>query len=212
MYVEDLKPLHVQQWLDQKRKKSEKRVWSNGHCRGVITALKGGFNWAVRMEMISKNPLLGLEKPAPSSRERFLTGKEFDALLAAVKSAAFKCLLQMTWYTGARPQEIARLEARHVRGDHAVFPKDESKGKERERVIFLVPEAQAIIKKAIEKYPTGPLFRNTRGAAWTKNAISQTFGRLEEELGEQFCLYTIRHSYAHHALTEAKLAPEIVAR
>ena len=50
----------------------------------------------------------------------------------------------------------------------AVFPPSESKGKKHHRVLFLNDAALAIVKRRCEQYPTGMLFRNSCGNAWTK--------------------------------------------
>jgi integrase len=199
-----LKPFHVQAWLDKKK-------WASGHKRGVVTALKGAFNWAVKMELLTRNPILGLSKPAAGRREEFLTKTEFETVLAKVKDQEFRDVLRFMWFTGARPQELVKIEARHVRAGHVVFAREESKGKLRERVVFLVPEAQEIADRLAEKVKVGPIFRNRRGKPWTANNFACRFQRLEEKIGTQHCMYKIRHGYAHYALTEAKLPPEVVA-
>lgn len=202
--VDTIKPIHVQTWLDTK-------TWSSGHKRGCVTALKGAFNWAVRMEMLEKNPIRGLEKPEAGRREEFLTKAEFDTVLSYFKDQEFRDVLQFMWFTGARPQELVKIEARHVREGHIVFPRKEAKGKKRERIVFLVPEAQEIVDRRAKRYPSGPIFLNKRGRAWKPGNFANRFQRLEKKLGVQHCMYKIRHGFAHHALTEAKLPPEVVA-
>lgn len=201
---EILKPIHVQSWLDSKK-------WSSGHKRGCVTALKGAFNWAVKMELLERSPIRGLEKPAAGKREEFLTKSEFEEVLSHFKDQEFCDVLRFMWFTGARPQELVKIEARHVKPGHVLFPRLESKGKKRERIVFLVPEAQEIVDRLAAKNREGPIFRNRRGGPWKANNFACRFQRLEEKLGVQHCMYKIRHGFAHYALTEAKLAPEVVA-
>lgn len=199
-----LRTIHVQTWLDGKK-------WSAGHKRGCITAMKRAFNWAVKMDLLTKSPIRGLEKPDAGRREEFLTKAEFESVLAYFKDQEFRDVLIFMWFTGARPQELVKIEARHVRPGHVVFRRLESKGQKRERIVFLVPEAQEIVDRLASKRPTGPLFLNRRGRPWRAHNFASRFQRLEKKIGVQHCMYKIRHGFAHHALTEAKLPPEVVA-
>ncbi|HVT88220.1 MAG TPA: hypothetical protein VHD56_05160 [Tepidisphaeraceae bacterium] len=48
--VQQLKPFHVQQWVDSKN-------WNEGMKRGAIIAIQRVFNWAVRLGYIEKSPI-----------------------------------------------------------------------------------------------------------------------------------------------------------
>ena len=51
-----VKPYHVQQWVDGNS------TWKTGK-RGAIIAVQRAFNWAVRMGLVTANPVRMLEKP-----------------------------------------------------------------------------------------------------------------------------------------------------
>ena len=36
-------------------------------------------------------------------------------------------------------------------------------------------------------------------------AFNNRFGRLKKKIGKKLCMYALRHSYAHHALTKGKV-------
>lgn len=64
--VDELKPFHVQEWID-------KKSCSSGHKRGCVTAVLRVMNWAQRMGHIDRNPIAGFEKQVaarPSSQMR----------------------------------------------------------------------------------------------------------------------------------------------
>ena len=106
--------------------------------------------------------------------------------------------------TGARPQEMRRMEARHYESAFVrlVLLREESKGKKRRRVVYLDGIACEIVERLIACHPRGPVFRNSRGQPWTADALSARFRRLRKKLSmPKLCAYTLRHSYAHWQLT-----------
>jgi hypothetical protein len=47
-----------------------------------------------------------------------------------------------------------------------------------DRLVYLTPAMLELTRKLMELYPTGPLFRNSRGKPWTRNAIRCRFRNL----------------------------------
>lgn len=201
-----LRPHHVQAWADAGAARSN----STRHAR--IRSVQRAMSWAVQQGLIAENPVARMKKPAPGRREAFLSPADFDRILTHVTDDAFRDVLIVAWETGARPQEITRVEARHVEADRSrwVFPQDEAKGKRRPRVIYLTAAAEEITLRRMQLHPEGPLFRNTAGRPWVKDALVCRFGRLKKELGQRFCLYHFRHSFATRKLREG-LDPLTVA-
>ena len=107
------------------------------------------------------------------------------------------------WETGARPQELTRVEVRHVDLANArwVFPPNEAKVKTRHRIIYLNTEAMRLTREALERVTKGPLFRNRAGRPWKACAVNCQFTRLQERIGRRLCLYVFRHSFATRMLT-----------
>ena len=57
-------------------------------------------------------------------------------------------------------------------------------------------------RRLMERYPSGPLFRNSRGKPWTRNAIRCRFRNLRAKLPhlKGVVSYTYRHSFVTDAL------------
>ncbi|MCY2993358.1 MAG: tyrosine-type recombinase/integrase [Planctomycetota bacterium] len=204
--ISELKPFHVQQWAEGKT------TWNATTQRGAITALVRGMNWAMKMGHIDRNPLAGIEKPEASKRETLISEGEFNGMLEHVNQQ-FRDLLVVSWETGCRPQETKAVEARHVQFDlhRWVLPPLESKGKKKPRIVYMTPRAEEVVKRLVEQYPEGKLFRNVRGRPWTASCVKMTFERLEGKLGTRYCQYNFRHSFGHRMLTERKLDSLVVA-
>lgn len=189
--IEKLKPLHVQEWIDTKK--------SDGHKRGCLVSVHRALNWALKQGYIEKNPLRHMEKPAAGQREVFIEQSMFDRMIELSSDTQFKDLLSFCWEVGCRPQEVVRLEGRHLdlENNRCVFSETESKGKKRKRVIYLTPKAKEIVERLTND---GKLFRTRRGKGWTANNIACRFQRMEKKLGYLPCLYQLRHSYCQRAL------------
>lgn len=180
LQVSDLKPYHVQRWVDGYRLSVTSR-------RNYLRTIKRCLRWAMLQGHINQNPIAGLEVPAAERREIVVSADEYAAILAAVTDENFRDLLVVTWETGCRPQESLRVEARHidVANKRWVFPKSESKNKKLARVVYLTETAFSIVVRRMAAFPTGPLFRNSLDKRWTTDAVNCVFRRIRIKIGQQ---------------------------
>lgn len=194
--VSQLRPFHVQQWADSHS------GWNGGMRRGCMLAVQRAFNWAVKLGHIDRSPIAYLEKPKAGTRELVISPELYASLRALITDEAFKDLVTLAWETGARPQELLGLEARHVELHAArlVFPAREAKGKKRVRVVHLTDTAVAIVQRLVKKWPEGRLLRNEDGVPWTRFAVNCRFCRLTNRIGVKLCLYVFRHSFCDRGL------------
>src|SRR3954464_9433951 len=97
------------------------------------------------------NPVEFVDKPAARRREQIVTVDEYPTVLKEIRSDHFKDLVQAAWETGARPQELTRVEVRHVdlTNSRWVFPPKEAKGRTRHRIVYLNPEALRLTRDAL---------------------------------------------------------------
>ena len=191
-----LRPYHIQRWLDANPK------WSDTHKRGCIIAVQRAFSWATKMGYAQASTVVHVEKPSAVQRDVIITKAEFEQLLGLVRDEDFRDLLIVSWETGCRPQESLIVEARHVDQQNFrwVFPPKKSKGKRRPRVVYLTDKAFAITQRRMLKWPEGPLFRNTHGRPWNPYSVNCRFERLKNKLDKKYFLYAFRHSFATRML------------
>ena len=204
--VAKLKTSDIQAWLD-------KQSWGQNYKRGVVTAIRRAFNWARKLEIITRNPAAGVEKPEAIHRDLVISPKDFKKILSLIRREHFRDLLKFFWFCGCRPQEAVRIENKIIDHQHKTitFKLVNSKGKKRRRVIHLTDEAYAIVKKWAKRNPIGPIFRNSHGTPWTTYSIDCRFKRMKKAIGYKVSAYTLRHSYIHHGLTKGKLDPVVMA-
>lgn len=179
--VAAIRPFHVQQYLDAKT------TWSSSTKRGAVIAIKRAFNWVEKMGHIDRNPLRHVEKPEAGRREQINSRQEHERILSLTKDQEFRDLLTAAWETGAPPQELFRVEARHVdlKNGRWVFPKDESKGKRHSWMVYLNDTMLDLTRRLMLKRPEGPLFRNASYRPWNALALNNRFIYLRAGMGRR---------------------------
>lgn len=205
-----LKKRHVRAWL---RKKKYNPTSQNR----AIGAIQRAFAWAVEEEHISKSPIAHMKKPKSLVRDRVLTPDERALILASIGDAYFRDYVAGLTLTGARPGEVARVCPAMVNLDVGVwvFEKHKTAKKTgRPRIIYLSPEALELTRRLMGGKPADePLFLNTRGHPWSRNAVRIRFRRLRKKYPELkgVIAYTYRSSFATDAL-EAGVPDATVAQ
>ncbi len=195
--ADELRPFDVIRWADSHS------GWGACRKRGAITAVQRSYNWAVGVGLLLRSPVAKVEKPAAVRREQTVSAQVYKAMLAKVRPP-IRDLLTLAWETGARPQELFRLEARHYHSGRGrlELPPAEAKGGKRWRAIYLTPIATAVITRLAAAHPSGMLLRNCEGVAWNKHSANCVFRRLKPVAGTKHALYDFRHSFAQRKLEE----------
>ena len=179
--VVELRPFHVTQAM------ADFPTWGNNTKHDFIGALKRALNWAVDEELIERNPLARMKKSTREAREMAVTPEEYARVMGTVEEPHFRDLIEISWETGSRVQELRKLEARFVdlANGRILLPPSKAKGKKHHRVIYLTDRAREIVARLCKEAPNGPLLRNSEGNAWTKDAINCAFCRLQLALGRR---------------------------
>jgi integrase len=191
--VADLKPFHVSCWLDSHT------GWA-GTRRGAVSAVKRAFNWAAEQGLIEASPVKAVKKPPARARERFLTSEERSKIFNCYPEGdPFRDFLFALENTGCRPGEVAAVTAEQVDLEGGVWVFQDHKTEHvtgQPRVVILTPGMAELTERLMSRYPSGPLFRNAEGAAWTRNAVRCRFRRVRQKLGlgGDVVAYLYRHA------------------
>lgn len=148
LLTDDLKPLHVQGWVDQYPNLSKTSR------RNYLRSVKRCVAWDCRQGYMESDPIQGMEVPVADRREVFVSPAEFEELLKYIPDESFRELCRVTFETGCRPQESLIVEARHFDSSRSrwIFPVKESKGKKQPRVVYLSPYAESITRRLAEAF------------------------------------------------------------
>ena len=162
----------------------------------AFTALKVFFNWAVKRQYLSSNPLEALKRPHKSkSRERVLDDKEIEVLLTHTLGYRdrFNDIVTVLLLTGQRRGEIANLKWSEIDDNNIILPAERTKNK-REHI---VPFGRRILNllhsiDGGEHYVFGTPALDVPFSGW-----SRAQRRLIRETGlEHFTLHDLRRTFA----------------
>jgi integrase/recombinase XerC len=198
--AEKVRPHHLESWADAHAS------WGDTTRRLAIRSVQRAVNWARKGRRPylpeSCDPLRGLEKPPQVAREKYLTPDEYAVVMSRITHQPFRDLLTVVWETGCRPQEARTASAEHLdrAGARWVFPRKKSKGKKRQRIVYLNPRAFEVVLRNVGKYPQGPTLRNGDGKPWTDASVGNHFYRYNKKYGNLHCLYDFRHGFCTRAL------------
>lgn len=178
--VQELKPFHVQEWIDGQE------TWSSGSKRNGCKAVQRAMRWAEQQGYIERSPIAHMPKPAMGKREVVISDAQFQQLVEAARDPSIVDLLTVTWDTGCRPQESLRVEARHVdlAGARWVIPVTEAKT-DTVRVVYLTERALEVTTRLVAARPTGRLFCNSQGNPWTKDSVNNALYRGQIRIGKE---------------------------
>lgn len=181
--------------------------WSDTTRHGCLTAIATAFRFA--------GLTLTLDIPPKASRgaEAVVSAETF-AKVEAEADGDFRALLRFLWLTGCRPSEAFALTLEAVDWANAVVMlKDHKTARAmgRPRLIFLAPEAVALLRQQQARHGSGFAFRMRNGKGWRLNAAVNRLWRLNTKLGTDATLYGFRHGFATQALVNGLPDAQVAA-
>jgi site-specific recombinase XerD len=186
----------TERWLDSlKSARRQGKPASPAYRDKCFRRLRRFFDFAVERKNLAENPLHEIEhEKVTSARERTLTEDEIEAIRVH-GSKAFVTFFDLSLNTGARPKELATLEARHLTYPMegvvtaTLQPKEWKNGKTgKTRYIVFTGDEAEVIRKAAEQYPQGKILRNTQGNIWVEQCKTKEVRRWE------VCMRTIKEN------------------
>lgn len=207
--AKDVTPFDVEQWL------ADTKITNPNTQLTRITLVSTIFNWGIKYRLIAENPVANMDRPRQVAREFFIPPDRFKEVLAACPNPEARRLVTFMLDTGARPQEIKSVIPEYFSAEKGTItiPVDESKGRRRQRVIYLGPVSQVTLLAMTSVTKPGQcLLRTPQGRPWSRMNQHRLFQALGEKLGmPALVATTLRHSFAHAKL-QAGVPPEIVAK
>lgn len=195
--VSEIRPHHVDSWVAA-------NSWAKSTERGAITAVKVAFAWARKRGHIEANPLQDVEKPRRTRRKAIIADAQVEAIKKEMKDGPFRDLFLAVLFTGCRPGEACKVEARDFDPEAATWTLH---GKTtnvtgKQRVVYLPAPIVEICKRLAAARPTGPIFRNVDGNPWNRYSYGHRVRRMRAKLklGPEVVLSSLRHLFITDAL------------
>ena len=162
--VRDLLPAQVDMWLT---KRYPAKTTNTNTRHDAVVAVKRVFNWAMKqLGCIERNPVAGYPTPPNMPRKTLLFPEQWAKVLSFYPPEdPFHDFLRVMICTGARPQEVRVMEARHINWQRqaAYFTTGEIPGKaSRPRTLRLPSDVVAILRKWALEVPGRPRAAETR--------------------------------------------------
>lgn len=192
----------------------EVTAWLNSHTTWkssstlatVIRCIKRLFNWAVRYDLIARNPLMGIRKPGGESRRNWTT-QEFRQVVRVSPAHVRRLWYFMCW-TGARPGEVRVIRWSDIDWDrHCVtlskHKTSATQKQPRPRIIPLLPVTERLLRWLWRQRPVNPhVFLNNHAGTWTDNNLCCRLQYLREQAGlpHDVKSYGVRHLFATEAI------------
>jgi len=184
---------------------------SEPRARAMHSVLSKMFNWLAEKRRVSLNPLDVLRRPPPpKARDRVLNDREIVAFWRAAAEATkpFDALLKLLLLTGARLNEVARMEASELSEDGKTWTIPGGRTKNhRTHVVPFSPLARAIITKVDRLETCKHVFSTNQRTP--VSGFSKIKGRLEMEGVPPWRLHDLRRTAATH-MAELGIAPHII--
>jgi len=193
--VDDLRPRHVNDWLDSTSWGPTTRSDGVFACRSVV-------RWAIADGVYQgEYPLGGLKSPARRKRSKDVVPRpeELEAIRNARPDQQWRDLMDVLVATGCRPGEIYSLTAADVdfaRGMFTVKNKTARATGVARRPVYPTGDVLDILRRLAELHPDGPLFRNTRGIRWRDHSVRIAM----VAAGFKTFPYALRHAYGSRGI------------
>jgi integrase/recombinase XerD len=200
--VADCKPFDLTRWLDANP--AWKADWT---LHRIVATVKRPFDWAVGQGLVAANPFRSVNH-RPGAPRRPITDAEFQAMLRGApgrRGRPFRQVLIFLRFTGCRPGEMAALKWDAIDLDGGVIVLDRHKTARKVRKPRLVPLVPVVVKLLIHLRRTSEgefVFRNDRGHAWHRSALSLRIQRCRRRQGisPAATLYGVRHRFGTAAI------------
>jgi integrase/recombinase XerD len=208
--VAETKKIHLTAWVHLHTQ--WKSDWT---LNTVYSIIKRPFNWAVDEEIILRNPFRGA-RHRPGAPRRPLTKDEFQSLLRVsggrgkkrpTPGSRFRQILIFLYYTGARPDEAARLRWEHIDFKRSLIVMNEHKTARTQRtpkprIIVLHPVAASLLRLIQRRAEGDRVFLTYRKTPWNRRTLGLRVRRARVKAGipAEAKLYGIRHNFGTRAI------------
>lgn len=185
--------------------------WSQSTINSYLGTIQTALKWC--------RVIVRIRRPPKESRgaDTVLTDEQFAAVMNAASrgnyDSDFRTFLRTLRETGARPNEVAQLEASSIDWPNSQARIREHKTRRhtgKDRVLVFSDAAMALLETQRAKHGTGLLFRTRNGNAFQARYIGRECRTISKRVGFRVIAYGFRHAYATKALA-AGVADAIVA-
>jgi integrase len=216
MQASEVQRKHVRALLDDIIARGTAARPNRTHANRVRALIHSLYAFAVRRELLTANPVDGVERQPERPREKVLTSDEVRAIFKALEQerCAMQSYVRLLFLTGSRGGELLRLRWEHVAlapEAWLTFPADITKAK-REHRLPLSGTAVACLRELREHTGTSTwLFPSTKSPKGRRTANQDFYKRMRARSGVTFVGHDARR-WCATTMAAAGVSLDVVGR
>jgi site-specific recombinase XerD len=206
----DMKRHHFQSWLLAHPK------WNSSTQYSALGQMSACWNWAIKNEICSRNPVRGVDKPKSKARgENAIISEDEYLRILYVSRPYMRLILQGLMQTGCRPSEILSITAAGYKKDIKAWELEEHKTKEKVGIkhIVLTSFMVEMTEMLCAKHSTGSLFRDERDLPMTARQLADKLQIVVRNagIGRTITPYYFRHSFTYNLLMKDMTSDKVAS-
>ncbi len=216
MRASEVQRKHIRALLDDIVTRGTAARPNRTHANRVRALLHALFAFGVRRELLSANPVDGVERQPERPRDKVLTADEVRAISTALESErpAMQAYVRLLFLTGSRGGELLKLRWEHVALSPEAwltFPSEITKSK-REHRIPLSGAAVAVLHELREHTGAGRwLFPSTKSRHGRRTSNQDFYKRMRGKSGVTFVGHDARR-WCATTMAAAGIPLEVIGR
>jgi integrase/recombinase XerC/integrase/recombinase XerD len=166
----------------------------------IISTLSSFYRYLYSQEVVSTNPLIGIDRPRIKQQEvKYLKHNQVLRLIDSIEDIRDKLIVRTIYATGVRVSELCNINIEDIDFDEHTI-RIRGKG-DKIRTVFIDDETLGDITKFIGNQIVGPLFVGQQGKHISSRAIQHIF---KHYAPQGITPHKIRHSYASELYKRSK--------
>lgn len=166
----------------------------------IISTLSSFYRFLSTQDVVSINPLLGIDRPRIKQQEiKYLKHNQVLRLIDSIDDPRDKLIVRTIYATGVRVSELCNMNIEDIDFDEHTI-RIRGKG-DKIRLVFVDEDTLAEILKFVGTRITGPLFVGQQGKHISSRAIQHIF---KHYAPSGITPHKIRHSYASELYKRSK--------
>jgi integrase len=148
----------------------------------ILSFLRIVFSYAVEWQLVDNNPCIGVRRHEEKKRNRYITDREFEALMAH-SSDSMRVIFEMAYLTGQRIGDVLKIRLSDISPDGVSFVQEKTGSK---LIVTMTPDIADVIArtKALPRKVRGlTLFCGRGGRPVSYDVAKEAFARIRVAAG-----------------------------
>ncbi|MFA3810277.1 tyrosine-type recombinase/integrase [Escherichia albertii] len=174
LLADSIKPEHVRRYMDERGMQSKTQA---NHEKSSMSRV---YSWGYERGYVKGNPCTGVSKFKSKSRERYVTDKEYQAVLSVAPLPVFVAM-EIAYLCAARISDVLALKWEQI-GHEGIFIQQGKTGKK--QIKAWNPRLQAAIEKARQLPKSAYVISNQYGNRYMYKGFNEIWVEARNQAGK----------------------------